>query len=115
MINVIVLSCYCHIIMLPCCRVAVLSCHHTASLQGLQSRLGPAVDIILSPADDKKNAQSMTELLDRCEEESGMGATLALGILDTVWSLPAPVRPQIGEWVISAVYEALRRYGVFSR
>ncbi|CAM9230814.1 unnamed protein product [Laminaria digitata] len=83
--------------------------------KGLQSRLGPAVDIVLSPADDKKNALAMTELLDRLEEESGMGATLALGILDTVWSLPAPVRPEIGEWVISAVYEALRRYGVFTR
>lgn len=74
------------------------------------------MDAVLSPAPDEENAQAIASILDRCEEQhKGAGATLALGYLDTVWWLPAPVRPEIGALAILAVYEALRRFGVFTR
>lgn len=73
------------------------------------------MDIVLSPAPDKVSAASVGTFLDHCEEKHGTGATLALGLLDMVWSMPAPIRPAVGEWVFAAVYEALRRYEVLSR
>lgn len=88
---------------------------YTVLLQELQSQVGPLVDIVLSPAPDEENAASVGMFLDHCEKQSGTGATLALGLLDMVWSLPAPIRPKLGDWVFAAVFEALRRYGVFTR
>lgn len=74
------------------------------------------MDAVLSPAPDKENAEAIARILDSCEaQQKGAGATLALGYLDTVWWLPAPVRPEIGALAILAVYEALRRFGVFTR
>lgn len=78
--------------------------------------VGLLMDAVLSTAPDEENAQAIASILDRCEEQhKGAGATLALGYLDTVWWLPAPVRPEIGALAILAVYEALRRFGVFTR
>lgn len=84
--------------------------------QAIQAHVGLLMDAVLSPAPDEENAQAIASILDRCEEQhKGAGATLALGYLDTVWWLPAPVRPEIGALAILAVYEALKRFGVFTR
>lgn len=84
--------------------------------QAIQAHVGQLMDAVLSPKPDEENAQAIARILDRCEEQhKGAGATLALGYLDTVWWLPAPIRPEIGALAILAVYEALRRFGVFTR
>ncbi len=85
--------------------------------QAIQAHAGPLMDALLnSPAPDEENAEAVTRILDSCEEQyKGAGATLALGYLDTVWWLPAPIRPEIGALALLAVYEALRRFGVFTR
>ncbi|CAM9744391.1 unnamed protein product [Ascophyllum nodosum] len=83
--------------------------------QALQSQLGPLVDLVLSSHPDKVNAEAMGNFLDRSQEESGTGATLALALLDMGWSMPARIRPKLGDRVFAAVYEALRRYGLFTR
>lgn len=64
---------------------------------------------------DEENGKSVGVFLDRCEEQSGTGATLSLSLLDAVWSMPHPIRPDVGDKVFVAVYAALRRYGVFKR
>lgn len=84
--------------------------------QAIQAHAGPLMDALLSTAPDEENAQAIEEILNRCEEQhKGAGATLALGYMDTVWWLPAPIRPECGALAILAVYEALRRFGVFTR
>lgn len=86
------------------------------SCQAIQAHVGLLMDAVLSPAPDEENAQAIGSILDHCEEQhKGAGATLALGYLDTVWWLPAPIRPEIGALAILAVYEALRRFRVFTR
>lgn len=84
-------------------------------LQALQSQLGPLVDIILSPSPDEENSEAVGNFLDRSQELSGTGATLALALLDMGWSMPAPIRPKLGDRVFAVVFEALRRYGLFTR
>ncbi|CAM9455091.1 unnamed protein product [Pylaiella littoralis] len=89
---------------------------HRALTTAIQAHAGLLMDAVLSPALDEENAEAIARVLDRCEEQhKGAGATLALGYLDTVWWLPAPIRPEIGALAILAVYEALRRFGVFTR
>ncbi|CAM9953686.1 unnamed protein product [Ectocarpus sp. 12 AP-2014] len=87
-----------------------------ALCKAVQAHVGQLMDAVLSPAPDEENAEAIKRILDRCEKQhKGAGATLALGYLDTVWWLPAPIRPAIGALAILAVYEALRRFGVFTR
>lgn len=57
----------------------------------------------------------MAKFLDNCEQETGTGAVMALGLLDGLWSLPAPFRPDVGDAAVVEVYQALRRYGVLSK
>lgn len=93
-----------------------LKSHPEPESQAVQAHVGLLTDAVLSPAPDEDNAEAIQKVLDSCEaQHKGAGATLALGYLDTVWWLPAPIRPEIGALAILAVYEALRRFEVFTR
>lgn len=72
-------------------------------------------NIVLCPASENRKAKEMASFLDHCQDESGTGSVMSLVLLDGLWSLPAFIRPVVGDQVVVEVYDALRRYGVLTK
>lgn len=72
-------------------------------------------NIVLCSASENRKSKEIASFLDHCQDESGTGSVMSLVLLDGLWSLPAFIRPVVGDQVVVEVYDALRRYGVLTK